>query len=679
MQRKSIKVSKKSIKKVLKIPVEILTVLGKDKSLQLEFQEFMEDKSKPPTEQELSKHGGSLSSTMGDYYGNYNPEIITIDTFSKMKKNFQIASGLQFIKFPVIGQHWSVVSKDKDIADFITTVMRPLWYNLITTSLTAIEFGFSAHEIVYGIEDIKIEHRDQSESTFTKAVIPKKFKSLYPEHILIKLDDKENFDGFIQNFGGEKIIIPSEKSFIFTNLKGESFGNLYGTSRLVSCYDIWYWWVSMATFMLRYFERKGTPPIIVRFPSGKTKDGTNHSDIAFSLGKALLSESVVAMTSSTYPDSKDKKWDINYLMDDKRGDMFINVLADLEAKMLRGMFVPERIFTQNNAAGGSGSYALSKVHADMFMLGEEALIVDLENQINKYIVSRLVQYNFGIKAPECLIQIERITDARKTFLKEVFMEMLKSGNAAPAVKEIAETLGVPVSDEENQEQIKDGDKKEKKDKKDKLNINSQKKEDNTKLSLSEDNIRKIEKYIDKRQEELKLEFKTEILDKQIQWVIEEIELIDKKKLPLKDFWFQEIKTKDIFGNEMIEKKAWQPLRSKLLSKLYDLMETFFIYGFESVVEELSLDFEPKINSEYKDIFKAKSIALGDRFFSNLKYETEIVLLMPHNKTLQDIISEIKGKIKDKLEVEIDSIIETESFWSLNLGRKFVVDFINLKK
>ena len=48
--------------------------------------------------------------------------------------------------------------------------------------------------------------------------------------------------------------------------------------------------------MMRYFERKGTPPVIVKFPLGQTKDGTDHADIALEIGKALIGESVVRYT-----------------------------------------------------------------------------------------------------------------------------------------------------------------------------------------------------------------------------------------------------------------------------------------------------------------------------------------------------------------------------------------------
>ena len=104
------------------------------------------------------------------------------------------------------------------------------------------------------------------------------------------IDNKENFAGFEQKLHGKDVKIPTNKSFIFTNDKGESFGNLFGTSRLKAVYEVWYWWVALIQFMLRYYERKGSPPIIVRYPPGKSRDGTENADSALSLGKSMMSE-----------------------------------------------------------------------------------------------------------------------------------------------------------------------------------------------------------------------------------------------------------------------------------------------------------------------------------------------------------------------------------------------------
>src|SRR3972149_5572879 len=122
--------------------------------------------------------------------------------------------------------------------------------------------------------------------------------------------------------------------------------------------------------------------VIVKFPLGQTKDGTDHADIALEMGKALIGESVIAIPSTTYENTP-PKWDLNYLLDDKRGEMFLSALTFFENKMLRGMFVPERTITQDSSSK-AGSYSLSQTHADMFLLGEEALLVDIENELKGY-------------------------------------------------------------------------------------------------------------------------------------------------------------------------------------------------------------------------------------------------------------------------------------------------------
>ena len=349
---------------------EINQLFGKDPTLLADFTNFLDKKVGKVDSSELAKHGGPLSNIYGfiaEHIGQYNPDEISIDTYNKMRMNAQIAAGLKVIKLPIIGQQWTTVCDDKDIAEFIDQLLRPLWYNLLTSTLSAVDFGFAAHEIVYDIEDISLNRKYENKPFYNgKAVVWKKFKSLYPDTVTIKLDEKENFNGIVQKWVGKDVILPVEKSFIFTHDKGDSFGNLFGVSRMKPAYDVWFFWINLCQFMMRYFERKGTPPTIIGFPLGQTKDGTDHADIALEIGKALQGESVVAVPSTTYENTP-KKWTVDYLLDDKRGEMFISALTFFENKILRAMFVPERTITQDSSSK-AGSYSLSQTHADMFLL-----------------------------------------------------------------------------------------------------------------------------------------------------------------------------------------------------------------------------------------------------------------------------------------------------------------------
>lgn len=672
-------------KKLKNSPVkkEIDKIFQDDSKL---LEEFNESLSKKVSKEELSKHGGPLSKiagAIGSYAGEYNPDDISIDTYNKLRMNAQVAAGLKVIKLPIIGQQWTTVCDDKDIAEFVDQVLRPLWYNLLTSILTAVDYGFSAHEIVYDVKDLNLSRKYEQKPFFNKrAVVWKKFKSLYPDTVTIKLDEKENFDGIIQKWVGRDIIIPVEKSFIFTHDKGDSFGNLFGVSRLKPAYDVWYWWISLVQFMMRYFERKGTPPVIVKFPLGQTKDGTDHADIALDIGKALIGESVVAIPSTTYENTP-PKWDLNYLLDDKRGEMFLSALTFFENKILRGMFVPERTITQDSSSK-AGSYSLSQTHADMFLLGEEALLVDIENQVNKYIVRRLVEYNFGSKAPQCYIKIERITDARKGFLKDVFMQMVKTGTAIPAAREIADVVGVPLNNEEDNPNTENNNKNNKIENKVKVNNNNRvdnkndrvdnKKSDTTKkysdvnLTETDDMFLEIENYM----LSLEKDHYNNLLDistKQMEKVIHKLEDMLKDKISLEEIFYTKMETDD--GQENII--LWQPLRTKLINSLSALMKDALLYGKQTALEELKSTDDAKFDKDSLIFVKNRARALTDKYFANLRYSVEMVVLnaSSESKTDTNIIDDVKQAFETIKDRDLKNIVETEGMTLLNRGRASV--------
>ena len=664
---------------------EINKLFKEDPKLLEEFNDFVSAKV---NKQELSKHGGPLSKiagAIGSYAGEYNPDDISIDTYNKLRMNAQVAAGLKVIKLPIIGQQWTTVCDDKDIAEFIDQILRPLWYNLLTSTLTAIDYGFSAHEIVYDVQDLTLSRKYEQKSFFNKkAVVWKKFKSLYPDTVNIKLDEMENFDGIVQKWIGKDIIIPVEKSFIFTHDKGDSFGNLFGVSRLKPVYDVWYWWINLVQFMMRYFERKGTPPVIVKFPLGQTKDGTDHADIALEIGKALIGESVVAIPSTTYENTP-PKWDLDYLLDDKRGEMFLSALTFFENKILRGMFVPERTITQDSSSK-AGSYSLSQTHADMFLLGEEALLVDIENQLNRYIVRRLVEYNFGAKAPQCYIKIERITDARKGFLKDVFMQMVKTGTAIPAAREIADVVGVPLSDDGNPDVIDSKNSKEKLDnsnKDNKIKINSKvdnkkDKVDNKKYSdihLTENNLvedSKMMSEIEEYMNRLEKEHYNNLLDvfvKQKEKVLSKLNNMLKDKISLEEVFYTKMETTDGQENTLL----WQPLRNSILNSLTSLMKESLLYGKQTAIEELKLTDDAKFDKDSLLFIKNKARAITDKYFANMKYVVEMVILSSssENKTNEEIVTNVDRVLETIKDRDLKSIVETESMTLLNKGRAYI--------
>jgi len=479
-----------------------------------------------------------------------------------------------------------------------------------------------------------------------------------------------------------------EKCFIFTHAKGENFGNLFGSSRLKNVYDVWYWWSALAQFILRYFERKDSPPIITRFPPGKSKDGDSHSEIALKMGKALMSETVATLPSIVYEGKKDAyKWDIEYLMDDKRGEMFVSALNALEIKMLRGLFVPERVLTQDLR---TGSYALSRTHFNIFIMELDGLIADLEDHFTRYVVRDLVEYNFGANAPKAYIDIERLSKQRQEFLAKIFFEMAKQGMVMPGLKEIARELKIPIDEsapqkeKEKEETLPEGEGKEKEENlppkeqisaTEELEFEDKKKRGWWREPFSHENpkvLEDIEDTLDKRKGEFADLLDSEILIPQLSQVLKQVDDALKGKQPLKNIWFSKMRATDDYGREKEITVPWEPLKPKLQTRLMEYHKEMYLFGQKTSIEEMDLKESPKVDSGDLDMLKARAVAVSDRWLSNIKYATEMAMLKAQNKTPEDLKWDVKqefGKFRNK---NLPDIAETEGMTAINMGRYRVV-------
>ncbi|MGQ9706860.1 MAG: phage portal protein family protein [bacterium] len=293
---------------------------------------------------------------------------------------------------------------------------------MIERALLAVEFGFSVQEIIWIEEDDQFSVLDTLDFD--------------PINVKLNIDDFGNVYSYTIPSG---ISVPEDKAFIFTYRK--EFGNPYGSSRLLPVYDVWRTKELIWLFTNRYFERKGNPPTIVKYPaSPNKKEMDNNADEALEMGKALLENAVVALPS-TRDETGKEIWNVGYLTDDARAGMFLSYLEYLDRMILRAMFIPDRVMTQE---GSSGSYALARAHLDLFLISEDGLIADLEEEINRQLVSKIIEYNFGIKFSNVQLRISRLSRTDRELLGSVFIEMVKNGDAKLPADTLAKELGFPT-------------------------------------------------------------------------------------------------------------------------------------------------------------------------------------------------------------------------------------------
>lgn len=424
--------------------------------------EYKKEGREPMSFREITSYKNPLFAAPGKYSpAEYNPETIDIDTFDLMRRDHQLSIGLAVIKMPIVSLPWRVNCEDEEIRKTTEWALKRIWRDLIKSSLMAVDYGFSSHEKVWERDNIKISKIDKAgkETVYHNGdlVYFKKIKPHHPGSIKIKFNDRQEIEEVIQEsgFGGEDIILPVRKTYIFTNDK--EFGNPFGVSRLKNAYKIWYWKELLYQFMMQYFERRGTPSTVATVPPGQSQDSSgtemDNLEIGLRMATSLISSSVAVLPYQQSKDGRENMWNLSFLSDDARGSMFVEALNHLDSRCLRAIFVPEGVVGGSSSEGGTSGG--STVHADIFLMTEKGLIADLEESINKQIVKPFVEANYPPeKIKECRIKLDPLDFSRKITLKEIFMEVIRNQDtmiqmgiaptAVPSIDKLSETLEIPM-------------------------------------------------------------------------------------------------------------------------------------------------------------------------------------------------------------------------------------------
>ncbi len=401
-----------------------------------------------PSMGEVTRHGSRfVTSVSASYVGPYNPASVGVEVKKRMRLDPQIALGLAAIKAPVINVtrdgSWWVEGGSEQVRKLVKQLLRPLVRPLFRSCLNAVEFGHQAHEKVW-------ELRRLNDGMFYTY---KKLKDLEPGTFELYTDENGRYAGLKQPHM-EAPIAP-QKTFVMTLNK--EWGNLYGRGRLDAAYDPWYW--SSVIYMLAnpYFERKADPVVKAHGPAEMRQNPeTGAEEHTLDSLNATLG-SLRSSGSIALPDERDeqgnRRWDVEYLLDDQRGEMFRSYLEHLDAKKLRALFVPERSLTQD---GSVGSHAAAKQYADTFLLMEAGLLRDVVGQINQFVVGPLVELNFGPAALGDGVRLATtgISQQNEQILAEVLRLAVEAekdgGKTAELIDRIRllEQLNVPVKDDE---------------------------------------------------------------------------------------------------------------------------------------------------------------------------------------------------------------------------------------
>lgn len=368
----------------------------------------------------------------------YNPDTIQIETYRKMTFDAQISAGMTVLKLPVQNAIWHIKSDNEEINEFIESNFKMWWDLFMTSALTALDYGYAAFEKRWELVD--------------GAYIYKHPLDLLPESItILQNKDTGDFEGLKQKQSyqdKDTVTIPANKSFVFTNKKGESFGNLYGISRLKAAYRFWYAARYNYDFANTFFETFSSPLVKGFAPKGSTDirnaAGTKTGEINNIDAMMEIIKNMRLRSAAALPWSPDKRWDIEFMEAKRTGGDFVEYIRYLDLMKIRAIFVPDLVLGQG---GERGSYALGKVHMRMFLKTVDGVLNSLKFHIDRYLIPQLVEYNFaGYKEPVEWIFEPPSKEDRET-LEAIFIDLVKQGRIAPDHIEMAERLGIPMSED----------------------------------------------------------------------------------------------------------------------------------------------------------------------------------------------------------------------------------------
>lgn len=406
---------------------------------------------------ELTRYGNQWQqNTMSKYLGDFNPDEIPLMTYDRMRWDGQLRLGLMTIKMPIMSRAFWVECEDKDIQAFVYQNLKEIWRPFIKSTLSALDFGFAPHEKIWEIaENYKVLSKDRKVSYTRDCIRYRTIKDVCQHTVTLDYSEGMKFKGFFQNKNrpGKEAYVPASKSFIFTHDK--EWGNIYGWARLKPAYPYWYTYWILDAWHERWLQKRGIPPIIVKYPIGKSQTAVagstpkfkDNADIARDAAKSLQPDSVVTIPSDETKTAAGKSaiWDISTLKDETKIDAFVDAKEKLDVRKLRSILVPERAITQDTS---TGSFKMAESHIWLMMESLKGLIGDIADHTNEFLIPVLVKNNFGDRAPKALISIEEIGKELTGALFEIYLGLVETGQAHPGVKKMEEVLNIPSETEE---------------------------------------------------------------------------------------------------------------------------------------------------------------------------------------------------------------------------------------
>lgn len=370
--------------------------------------------------------------------------------FRTMRDHYQINAALGVMSFMMHQIDWKIECSDPKIQAFVQDNMEQMWTNIIKACSQAHWAGYAPCVLQW------------ENDPGSGRVRLTKIKDLIPETSLVNWKMVDGYappgrippkiavyDGI--RVWGQDWPIPSENTFWYPLLMEN--GDMYGRKLLRAAFTSWYFSLLIHMFANRYFERFGEPVPVGRAPYDEeitmNIDGTpkkiNGAQLMLNVLQSLRNRSAVVLPNDrtqvgtgSAGKGVEYDFDIQYLESQMRGADFERYLMRLDEEMSLAMFTPLLVLRTADV----GSYNLGSTHWVTYQNMLNALAADMKTFIDAFILSRMVDFNFGANAARATITFRKMGSDKMPLITAIMQALIPTGRVMPDLQELGDIAGL---------------------------------------------------------------------------------------------------------------------------------------------------------------------------------------------------------------------------------------------
>jgi len=385
----------------------------------------------------------------GGAFLEFNLSNLTTADYRAMKDHYQISMNLNVLAVSLHQINWRVTGGSTRARNFAEDSLNAIWTELVLAATQAYWCGYSPM-ILQWENDVP-----------DRRVRLNKVKDAIPEHSAIEWKevvrnrnvDEGNvnvvhktkiYNGIRQK--GQPGYIPAESTLWYPVLMEN--GNMYGRQLLKSAFMPWFESQLYHLYQRRYHERFSQPLVVGRAPFDDVREDEHGNQMT---GQQVMNNIVTQFrnnSSITLPsertmngsgDKHDFEYTLDLLESQMRGADFDRALTRCDEEMSLALFTPILLFRTADV----GSYSLGQAHENIFYHMVNLLVEDFARYVNKYLMPRLIGYNFSQEMARTMrFEHRKLGVDKHETLRAMAQAMLNGGLAKPDLRDFGDALGM---------------------------------------------------------------------------------------------------------------------------------------------------------------------------------------------------------------------------------------------